>query len=109
MAKITKIEFFPDHCSDGIWVTDDEDRVGVNYNSAYLIYDYGIYISKSLNDKIDLMNKLWEWLVSGDSEGESTLFDMNVFDVMSLKIAEQFKEEHPEYKDVVVHRKFYSK
>lgn len=108
MAKITKIEFFADHCSDGIWVTDDEDRFGVNYNAAYLMYDYGIRISKSLNDKIDLMNTLWEWLVTCDSE-ESTLFDMSVFDIMSLKIAEQFKKEHPEYKDVVVHRKFYSK
>lgn len=106
---IKTIEFFPDYCSSGIWVTYENSDYHVNVESE----DLPIELPKYLINKIKAMSLVYN--IFSDDDGSSYNFEKygmtltgNCFAFMVRVIETDFLKEFPEYKDklLVKHHTF---
>lgn len=104
-SKITMIEFFPDYCSSGIWVTLDNTKGHANWDMEDLTNIFGLKFSDDFIHYNKLMNQLFDMMP--DTFGnifEYKLDTGNLFYVLPMHLYKLFSEENPEYAHLLDYR-----
>lgn len=100
MKNFKSIEFFPDYCSSGIWITDEgkPDRYHVNVEPQELI-EYGINLSDNLRGKIRALNDAYDYFNPQYYDDDNDDIKESDYNFMIKSIEKDFIKEFPQYKN----------
>ena len=105
---ITKIEFFPDYCADGVWITHDNHRLHAAGTLEEIELGLGITMPKWFKGKVQAMQSFFDCFaptMEEDFHFKYGILSKHMVDMDMIEhiLITDFKRLFPEHAHVVVY------